>query len=127
MRHSRSEVVGRATRELELLDHLVTGLAGEEWELPLHRPETRDPWTVNEKAPASGARGRPRGTTPYRARSPSGRYIVCTTCTPSTNGPNSLRPAIATAEAVSASSPFARALGPLSPSKTAAGWLGAHP
>lgn len=48
MRHTRQEVVERTIREFELLDQLIAGLSDEQWELPLLRPETRDPWTVKD-------------------------------------------------------------------------------
>ena len=48
MRHNRDEVIERAILQFELLDSLVAGLADEEWEMPLHRPETKDPWTVKD-------------------------------------------------------------------------------
>ena len=48
MRHTREEVIERTIREFELLDHLVAGLTKEDWEQPLARPETKDPWTVKD-------------------------------------------------------------------------------
>jgi hypothetical protein len=48
MRHTRDEVIDRTIREFDLLDHLVAGLSTEEWELPLGRPEGKDPWTVKD-------------------------------------------------------------------------------
>jgi hypothetical protein len=48
MRHKREEVIQRTIREFELLDHLVASLTNEEWETPLLRPETKDPWTVKD-------------------------------------------------------------------------------
>jgi hypothetical protein len=48
MKHKREEVIERTIREFELLDHLVAGLSDEQWELPLLRPETKDPWTVKD-------------------------------------------------------------------------------
>ncbi len=48
MRHTRSEVIKRTTREFELLDHLVAGLADQDWGRLLPRPETKDPWTVKD-------------------------------------------------------------------------------
>jgi hypothetical protein len=48
VRHSREEVVERVVREFELLDRLVAGLSDEEWNRPVPRPETRDPWTVKD-------------------------------------------------------------------------------
>lgn len=48
MRHTREEVIERAIREFELLDHLVANLTNEEWERLLIRPETKDPWTVKD-------------------------------------------------------------------------------
>jgi uncharacterized damage-inducible protein DinB len=48
MRHTREEVIERTIREFELLDGLVAGLSDEDWERPLARPETKDPWTVKD-------------------------------------------------------------------------------
>lgn len=48
MRHNRKEVIKRATREFELLDRLVAGLTDAQWDRPLSRPETKDPWTVKD-------------------------------------------------------------------------------
>ncbi len=48
MRHTREEVIERAIREFELLDKLVAGLTKDDWERPLSRPETKDPWTVKD-------------------------------------------------------------------------------
>jgi hypothetical protein len=69
MRHNREEVIERTIREFELLDQLVAPLTNEQWERFLHRPETKDPWTVKDalahithwKADvARSARGQPR-------------------------------------------------------------------
>ena len=48
MRHTRQEVIDRTVQEFELLDKLVAGLSDEDWEQPLLRPETKDPWTVKD-------------------------------------------------------------------------------
>jgi uncharacterized damage-inducible protein DinB len=48
MRHKREEVIERTIREFELLDQLVADLSDEDWEQPLLRPETKDPWTVKD-------------------------------------------------------------------------------
>ncbi len=48
MRHTREEVIERTIREFELLDRLVAGLAQEDWERPVPRSETKDPWTVKD-------------------------------------------------------------------------------
>ncbi|OGO34443.1 MAG: hypothetical protein A2W35_03495 [Chloroflexi bacterium RBG_16_57_11] len=48
MRHTQDEVIERAIQEYELLDNLVAGLSNEDWEKPLRRPETKDPWTVKD-------------------------------------------------------------------------------
>jgi len=48
MRHDREQVVERAIREFELLDHLVSGLADEDWRRLVPRPETKEPWTVKD-------------------------------------------------------------------------------
>jgi hypothetical protein len=48
MRHDRDEVIERTIREFELLDQVVSGLAGEDWERLVPRPETKEPWTVKD-------------------------------------------------------------------------------
>jgi hypothetical protein len=48
MYHSRDEVIERTIQEYELLDSLVARLSDEDWEKPLLRPETKDPWTVKD-------------------------------------------------------------------------------
>jgi len=48
MRHTRDEVIARTIAEFERLDALVSGLTVGEWALPLPRPETQDPWTVQD-------------------------------------------------------------------------------
>jgi hypothetical protein len=48
MRHNRKEVIKRTIQEFDLLDHLVANLANEEWNRLLHRPESKDPWTVKD-------------------------------------------------------------------------------
>ena len=48
MRHTRDEVIERTTREFALLDVLLAGLSAEDWARPLPRPETKDPWTVQD-------------------------------------------------------------------------------
>ena len=48
MRHTREEVIERTLREFERLDRLVARLTDEEWNRPLIRPETKDPWTVKD-------------------------------------------------------------------------------
>ena len=48
MRHNRNEVIERTVSEFEELDRLVAGLSDADWELPLARPETKDPWTVKD-------------------------------------------------------------------------------
>ena len=48
MRHNRKEVIKRTIQEFELLDHLVANLTNEEWNRLLHRPESKDPWTVKD-------------------------------------------------------------------------------
>jgi hypothetical protein len=48
MRHNREEVIQRMMEEFEALDSLVSGLSEAEWETPLQRPETKDPWTVKD-------------------------------------------------------------------------------
>jgi uncharacterized damage-inducible protein DinB len=48
MRHTRDEVIQRTIHEFKLLDHLVASLDDEDWDRPLARPETKDPWTVKD-------------------------------------------------------------------------------
>ncbi len=48
MRHTREEVVQRTIQEFELLDQLVANLSEADWQRPLPRPETKDPWTVKD-------------------------------------------------------------------------------
>ncbi len=48
MIHNREEVIQRTIREYQALDQLVSGLTDEEWQLPLLRPESKDPWTVKD-------------------------------------------------------------------------------
>jgi hypothetical protein len=48
MRHDREEVIERTIREFELLDHLVSGLADEDWGRLVPRPEAKEPWTVKD-------------------------------------------------------------------------------
>jgi hypothetical protein len=48
MHHTREEVIQRTIREFELLDHLVANLTDEEWNRPLPRSESKDPWTVKD-------------------------------------------------------------------------------
>jgi len=48
MRHTRGEVAGRARREFDNLDRLVTGLRPADWNRRVPRPEGKDPWTVKD-------------------------------------------------------------------------------
>ena len=48
MLHNREEVIARTIQEFELLDHLVANLADEDWNIMLHRSESKDPWTVKD-------------------------------------------------------------------------------
>ncbi len=48
MRHNRTEVIERTVREFEDLDQLVSTLTDDQWDLPLGRPEGKDPWTVKD-------------------------------------------------------------------------------
>ena len=48
MRHNRDEVIERTIQEFELLDDLVANLSSEDWNRPLARPETKEPWTVKD-------------------------------------------------------------------------------
>ena len=48
MKHTRSEVIKRATKEFRLLDRLVSGLTAAEWRKLVPRPETKERWTVKD-------------------------------------------------------------------------------
>lgn len=48
MRHSRESVVSRVVEEFDLLDHLVCRLTREEWNRPLRRSGSKDPWSVKD-------------------------------------------------------------------------------
>ena len=48
MHHTREEVIERTIQEFERLDDLVKDLAAADWNRPLPRPETKDPWTVKD-------------------------------------------------------------------------------
>jgi hypothetical protein len=48
MRHTRKKVIQRAIREFKHLDRLVAKLTTRQWNLPLPRSETKDPWTVKD-------------------------------------------------------------------------------
>ncbi len=48
MRHTRSEVIKRATSEFKKLDRLVAGLTAAQWRQRVPRPESKEPWTVKD-------------------------------------------------------------------------------
>ena len=48
MRHTRDEVIARTIAEFERLDALLAGLGAEAFARPVPRPETKDPWTVQD-------------------------------------------------------------------------------
>lgn len=48
MRHTREEIINRTILEFQRLDRLVNNLTDGEWQKPLSRPETKDPWTVKD-------------------------------------------------------------------------------
>ena len=48
MRHTRAEVIRRATQEFKLLDRLVARLTAAQWKKRVPRSETKDPWTVKD-------------------------------------------------------------------------------
>ena len=48
MRHTREEVIGRVIEEFEQLDEQVSNLTDDEWNKPVPRPESKDPWTVKD-------------------------------------------------------------------------------
>jgi Mycothiol maleylpyruvate isomerase N-terminal domain len=48
MRHARRDVIARTRREFGRLDALVRRLRPPDWNRPVPRPPTRDPWTVKD-------------------------------------------------------------------------------
>jgi Mycothiol maleylpyruvate isomerase N-terminal domain len=48
MRHTRRTVVTRARREFARLDRLVARLRPADWKRRVPRPDSRDPWTVQD-------------------------------------------------------------------------------
>jgi hypothetical protein len=48
MRHSKESVTGRARREYQQLDRVVRKIKPADWNRPVPRPESRDPWTVKD-------------------------------------------------------------------------------
>jgi hypothetical protein len=48
MRHSRQEVLERTLREFEALDGLIARLEPDDWNWPVPRPESKDPWTIKD-------------------------------------------------------------------------------
>ena len=48
MEHTRKEVIARTIQEYDHLDRLVANLTDEEWNRPVPRPESKDPWTVKD-------------------------------------------------------------------------------
>ena len=48
MRHTREEVIQRTIQEFDMLDALVANLSEADWQRPLARSETKDPWTVKD-------------------------------------------------------------------------------
>jgi hypothetical protein len=48
MRHNREEVIACTIQEYKLLDELVSDLSDAQWEKPVPRPATKDPWTVKD-------------------------------------------------------------------------------
>ena len=48
MLHTRAEIIERTTREYELLDRVLANLTREEWQCPLRRSASQDPWTVKD-------------------------------------------------------------------------------
>jgi len=48
MRHTRDEIIARTIQEFDLLDQLVAHLSEADWQRPVPRPETKDPWTVKD-------------------------------------------------------------------------------
>jgi hypothetical protein len=48
MNQARVVLIARAMREFEMPDLLVANISDEDWERPLIRPESKDPWTVKD-------------------------------------------------------------------------------
>ncbi len=48
MWHSRQEVIDRTIAEFNQLEALLAGLSAADYELPLPRPEGKDPWTIKD-------------------------------------------------------------------------------
>jgi hypothetical protein len=48
MRHTRRKVIQRTIQEFKLLDRLVARLTPAQWNRPLLRSETKDPWTIKD-------------------------------------------------------------------------------
>ena len=48
MRHTRDEVLERTIAQFERLDALLAGLRADAFVLPVPRPETKDPWTLQD-------------------------------------------------------------------------------
>jgi Mycothiol maleylpyruvate isomerase N-terminal domain len=48
VRHTRDEVRRRTAEEFARLDRLIARLAPGDWDRPVPRPESRDPWTVKD-------------------------------------------------------------------------------
>jgi hypothetical protein len=48
MRHNRAEVIQRTIGEFDRLERIVSSLKPEDWNRPLPRPETKEPWTVKD-------------------------------------------------------------------------------
>ncbi|HET6845794.1 MAG TPA: maleylpyruvate isomerase N-terminal domain-containing protein, partial [Anaerolineales bacterium] len=48
MRHTRAEVIKRASQEFRALDRLVAKLTPAQWKKRVPRPESKDPWTVKD-------------------------------------------------------------------------------
>ena len=48
MHHTRQEVIQRTIQEFDLLDQLVANLSESDWQRPVPRPQSKDPWTVKD-------------------------------------------------------------------------------
>jgi hypothetical protein len=48
MIHRREDIIERIRREFELLDAQIAKLGEADWQKPVPRPETKDPWTVKD-------------------------------------------------------------------------------
>ena len=48
MKHTRDEVIDRTVGEFELLDKAIARLTDADWNRPVGRPGSKDPWTIKD-------------------------------------------------------------------------------